>query len=125
MLARNGIVIDNPIIIYTILIFYAIVGIALLVVTFSHLYNYFYFKNFKGKYVSKKIDPEYFRAIVRRRKNFEIRKDEDNIQAGDLLILYEWDTDHYTGDCTGRKVKYVLRNTPESGLPEGYCIIGW
>ena len=42
------------------------------------------------KVVKKKILPEYFRVVLARKKNFEIRVDEDNVQVGDLLILEEW-----------------------------------
>ena len=78
-----------------------------------------------GKKVYKKILPEYFWAVVERRKNFEIRKDEDDIQVGDILYLEEWNGKHYTANMSVREVKYVLRNVPEYGLKEGYCIIGW
>ena len=76
------------------------------------------------KTVRKKILPEYFDAVQEYRKNFELRKDEDNIQVGDELILEEWNGE-YTGNYTWRKVTYVLRNVPEYGLKDGYCIIGW
>lgn len=76
------------------------------------------------KTVRKKILPEYFNAVQEYRKNFELRKDEDNIQVGDELILEEWNGE-YTGNYTWRKVTYVLRNVPEYGLKDGYCIIGW
>lgn len=39
------------------------------------------------KVVKKKILPEYFRVVLARKKNFEIRVDEDNVQVGDLLIF--------------------------------------
>lgn len=68
--------------------------------------------------------PEYFEAVQENRKKFELRKDEDNIQVGDELILEEWNGE-YTGRYTNRKVTYVLRNVPEYGLNDGYCIIGW
>ena len=77
------------------------------------------------KVVRKKILPEYFAAVKAREKNFEIRKDEDDIQPGTLLILVEWDGRHYTGDSVRRYVKYVLRDCPEYGLMPGYCIVGW
>ncbi|MEY8369768.1 DUF3850 domain-containing protein [Anaerovoracaceae bacterium 42-11] len=76
------------------------------------------------KAARKKILPEYFTAVKERRKNFELRKDEDDIQVGDRLVLCEWDN-HYTGREVTRTVKYVLRNVPEYGLKDGYCIIGW
>lgn len=77
------------------------------------------------KAIRKKILPCYFTDVKRRSKNFEIRKDEDDIQVGDLLVLCEWDGIKYTGKEASRTVKYVLRNVPEYGLAEGYCIIGW
>lgn len=78
------------------------------------------------KAIRKKISPIYFDAVESRQKNFEIRKDDDDVQVGDKLVLGEWkETYGYTGRFVTRKVKYVLRNVPEYGLREGYCIIGW
>lgn len=74
----------------------------------------------------KKILPQYFKEVCAENKRFELRKDEDDIQVGDDLILEEWESDAgYTGNIILRTVKYVLRNTPEYGLMEGYCIIGF
>lgn len=78
------------------------------------------------KAIRKKISPIYFDAVESRQKNFEIRKDDDDVQVGDKLVLGEWkETYGYTGRFVTRKVKYVLRNVTEYGLREGYCIIGW
>lgn len=76
------------------------------------------------KIIRKKILPEYYLAVRARYKNFEIRKDEDDVKVGDLLILEEWDNG-YTGNVIRRYVKYVLRDAEEYGLMPGYCIIGW
>lgn len=78
-----------------------------------------------AKTIVKKILPEYFGAVNARIKNFEIRKDEDNLQVGDILFLREWKDEHYTGRSVRRRIKYVLRNVPEYGLKEGYCIVSW
>ena len=43
------------------------------------------------KSIEKKIHPKYFRAVRKDEKNFELRKDEDNAQPGDVLILMEWE----------------------------------
>lgn len=78
------------------------------------------------KTIRKKILPIYFDAVEEGQKNFEIRKDEDDVQVGDRLVLCEWKEDYgYTGRYATRKIKYVLRNMPEYGLKEGYCIISW
>ena len=49
------------------------------------------------KSIEKKILPKYFRAVRKEEKNFELRKDEDNVQPGDVLILMEWENGEYTG----------------------------
>ncbi len=49
------------------------------------------------KTVEKKILPEYFEAVIRDEKHFEIRKDEDNLHVGDAIILKEFDGKNFTG----------------------------
>ena len=80
--------------------------------------------------VEKKVLPEYYKGIRTHKKMFEIRKDEDDIKPGDILVLREWDGEKYTGGMTRREVTAVLRDCPEYGLMEGYCILslqtpGW
>ena len=77
------------------------------------------------KIIEKKILPEYFEAVIRDEKKFEIRRDEDNIQVGDAIILKEWDGEKFTGREVGRNITYVLRNVSEYGLKDGYCIMSW
>lgn len=79
-----------------------------------------------GKTIEKKILPRYYNEVRTHRKMFEIRKDEDNIQIGDALVLKEWNGREYTGHKTKREVAYVLRGAEaeEYGVQEGYCIIG-
>lgn len=78
-----------------------------------------------GKIVEKKILPEYFNEVIHDRKKFEIRKDEDNLQIGDAVVLREWDGEKYTGREVGRHIVYVLRDVPEYGLMPRYVIFGW
>lgn len=75
--------------------------------------------------VEKKILPQYFRDVSNGRKGFELRKDEDKIKAGDILLLREHSWNGYTGNCKAIRVKYVLRDVEKFGLKEGYCIIGF
>lgn len=76
------------------------------------------------KTIEKKILPKYFEEVMSGRKNFELRKDEDDIQINDLLILKEFDGGKYTGHFVAKGVDYVLRDCEEYGLMKGYCIIG-
>ena len=79
----------------------------------------------RSKSIEKKILPKYFEEVVNGNKTFELRKDEDNILPGDILVLREWSSDKgYSGRKVIMHVSYVLRNCPEYGLAEGYCIIG-
>lgn len=80
--------------------------------------------------IEKKVLPEYYKGIRTHKKMFEIRKDEDGIKPGDILVLREWDGEKYTGGMTRREVTCVLRDVPEYGLMDGYCILslqvpGW
>ena len=78
------------------------------------------------KRIEKKILPQYFKEVKAFNKNFELRKDEDDAQVGDELYLREYIPGRgYTGETVLRPIMYVLRNVPEYGLMDGYCIIGW
>lgn len=82
------------------------------------------------KKIEKKVLPEYYKEIRSHRKMFELRKDDSDYEVGDILILREWDGEKYTGGRTRREITYILRNCPEYGLMDGYCILslqtpGW
>lgn len=72
-----------------------------------------------------KILPQYYEAVSKGIKQFELRKDDRDYQVGDLVRLREWDGKEYTGSKMIVGIKYVLRDCPEYGLMEGYCIFGW
>jgi hypothetical protein len=89
-----------------------------------------YYKTVEQRTIEKKILPAFYNEVCAHRKTFEIRKDEDNIQPGDIIDLREWDGEKYTGHHTKRIVTYVLRYAEQYGLMDGYCIIaiqpiGW
>ena len=80
--------------------------------------------------IEKKVLQEYYKGIRTHKKMFELRKDEDGIKPGDILVLREWDGEKYTGGMTRREVTAVLKDCPEYGLMDGYCILslqtpGW
>lgn len=73
---------------------------------------------------------EYFEKIAASEKNFELRKDEDNVEVGDTLILEGWVPDdngdgHYTGRKVQRIARYIIRDAEDWCLEQGYCIIGF
>lgn len=72
-----------------------------------------------------KILPQYYEDVFKGIKQFELRKDDRDYQVGDLVRLREWDGKEYTGNKMIVGIKYVLRDCPEYGLMDGYCIFGW
>lgn len=72
-----------------------------------------------------KILPEYYDEVVTGRKNFELRKDDRNYKVGDLIRFHEYKDGEYTGkESILIPILYILRNCPEYGLMDGYCILG-
>ena len=55
-----------------------------------------------------KIFPEYYRAIERGEKTFEVRFNDRNYQKHDILHLQEWTSNGYGGREMDAEVTYVL-----------------
>lgn len=74
-----------------------------------------------------KILPEYFCKVCAGQKNFEIRRDDRDIQVGDTVVLLEWHPETGFAGAMTRPlhISYVLRNVPYHGLQEDYCIFSW
>lgn len=53
--------------------------------------------------------PEFFQAIVERKKTFEVRKNDRDFKVGDTLRLYEYDpkSKTYTGRVHTVEVTYI------------------
>ena len=73
-----------------------------------------------------KIETEFFQAIEKGRKKFEIRKNDRDFKVYDMVYLSEV----VNGVKTGREIhppleiKYVFCG-PRFGLGEDYCIFNW
>jgi len=70
-----------------------------------------------------KILPKYYRHL-NYSKRFELRRDDRDYQVGDRIQLQEYENGVYTGRSMRFEITYVLRNCPEYGLMDGFCIIG-
>ena len=69
-----------------------------------------------------KIKPEYYRAIERGDKTFEVRFNDRNYQMYDVLHLQEWVGGEYTGRYIDADVSYILDD--KDFCKEGYVILG-
>lgn len=67
-----------------------------------------------------KIPSEDFNALVFGEKTFEILKNEEGINVGDVLILREYDG-YYTGSAAVVRIAYALNEF--EGLVEGYSVL--
>ena len=70
-----------------------------------------------------KAHPQHFEDVIRHLKTVELRKNDRDFKAGDILQLDEYDPRHgYTGRrCRPVKVTHVI--TDGEWLTEGYCAL--
>lgn len=56
-----------------------------------------------------KVHPQFYGALRRGDKTFEIRFNDRDFHTGDVLILEEFDPsdEQYTGQCVVRQVTYI------------------
>lgn len=59
--------------------------------------------------IKKKTWQPYFDLVASGKKNFDLRLNDFDVQAGDTLVLEEWDpqTKEYTGRQVEKTVTYV------------------
>lgn len=69
-----------------------------------------------------KILPEYFEAVLKGVKTFELRKNDRNFKTEDMLKLREYSNGEYTGREVLKRVTYILEGG-SYGLEEGYVIL--
>jgi hypothetical protein len=69
------------------------------------------------------ILPEYFKEVLNENKTFELRKDNIDYKIGDVIELFEFDGEVYTGQKCEKKISYILRNVDQYGLKEGFVIL--
>jgi len=84
-------------------------------------------------HIEKKIQPQYFQAILEGKKKYELRLADFACNEGDTLVLKEWDPEkkEYTGREMEKKVTFVVKTkdvsfwSPEDVEKFGYQIIGF
>ena len=82
--------------------------------------------NKKSKLHKLKILPKYYDQVLNHTKQFELRKDDRNYEVGDWVQFFEYENGEYTGrESNCFRIEYILRNCPEYGLMNGYCILGF
>lgn len=78
------------------------------------------------KYHDLKIKKEYFQAIIDNKKSFELRKNDRDYKIGDYI---KFKVINDTGEIIFISpdywyITYILKDVPEYGLMDGYCILG-
>lgn len=73
-----------------------------------------------------KIKEDYFNAILKGDKTFELRKNDKNYQVSDLIHFIKTDGLEYSSGYSKYvyKITYILKDVPEYGLDKDYCILG-
>lgn len=68
-----------------------------------------------------KIAPQFFIAVLERRKTFEVRINDRNYMVGDIVELMEYDENAcYTGRVWRGRITYILND--ERYVRSGYVI---
>lgn len=70
----------------------------------------------KNKVHYVKLAWQYYDAVEKREKNFEIRYNDRDYREGDWLVLREWDVGDYTGWEIVRRITHVYE-LDSIGLP--------
>lgn len=71
-----------------------------------------------------KIKEEYFNAIIRGEKTFELRKNDRDYQVGDLIHFKQIDGREYFNHSKDvYQIIYILKDVSEYGLDKEYCIL--
>jgi ASC-1-like (ASCH) protein len=72
--------------------------------------------------------PEYFHAVRNGQKTFELRRDDRNFKVGDEILLRSYLPDFkggiFDGNQLSKRITYILRDAPQFGLMDGFCILG-
>lgn len=72
-----------------------------------------------------KCETEYFQAVERGEKKFELRLNDRDYKARDIIYLNEVVNGKPTGrSIEGLVIKYIFYGG-RYGLPENYCIFNW
>lgn len=69
-----------------------------------------------------KIAPEYYEAILKREKRFEIRRNDRDYQQGDFLSLNEYEADKEI--YTGRQIEVRITYITDFAQQENYVVLG-
>lgn len=72
-----------------------------------------------------KLSSQYYDDVMRGCKRFELRENDRDYQVGDVVVLREYDNGQYTGRYFIQVIGYILKDCPQYGLMDGYCIFGW
>lgn len=72
-----------------------------------------------------KISSKDYNDVINKRKTFELCKDDKSYKVGDVFVFREFENGQYTGRYFIQSMGYILRNCPQDGLINGYCIFGW
>lgn len=72
-----------------------------------------------------KVWPQFYDAIIRKDKTFEVRRHDRDFAVGDELILREWDRveERRTGRVTIRNITYIMQGGA-LGIESGFCVLG-
>lgn len=76
------------------------------------------------QYHDLKCDTEYYQAVERGKKKFEVRKNDRNFKVYDMVTLHEYVNGVYTGRKISIEIQYILAGG-KFGIDKDYCVFCW
>lgn len=72
-----------------------------------------------------KTHPIYFEKVYHGFKPWELRKNDRDFKVGELVLLksFDPDTQKFSGSFIKAMITYILKDCPQFGLADGYCIL--
>lgn len=71
-----------------------------------------------------KIKEDYFNAILRGEKTFELRKNDRDYKVGDLIHFVQVNGKEYFSHSKDvYRIAYILQDVSQYGLDKDYCIL--
>lgn len=72
-----------------------------------------------------KIQPRFYSAVMKGDKTFELRKNDRDFLASDLIHFVNVNGEDFINEPNNvYQITYVLQDVKEYGLDEDYCILG-
>lgn len=72
-----------------------------------------------------KADSAFYKEMLEKGDGFQLVKDDRPYKVGEILMLQEWSTNHYTGKEESYEITSILKGDAKhnNGIRKGFCFV--